>query len=60
MFLLSHFQVSVRNGALSNELSLFTAAEREVLRAFFEYMATTPDQLVAPDRETGGRSVAWG
>ena len=57
-FLLSHFQVSVRNGALSKELSRFSAAEREALRAFFEYMVTTPDQLVAPDPEDWGALAA--
>jgi len=50
-FLLSYFQVSVRNGTLSKRLAGFSSGEREALRVFFEYMAAAPDQLVAPDPE---------
>ena len=50
-FLLSYFQVSVRDGTLANRLAGFSDGERQALRAFFEYMAEAPDQLVAPDPE---------
>jgi hypothetical protein len=38
-FLLSHFEVSVRQGTLAKELAHFSEPERSALRAFFEHMA---------------------
>ena len=49
--LLSFFKVTRGSGTFEKALSNFSIAEREALRAFFEYMATKPDQLVAPDPE---------
>lgn len=47
--LLDLFEVAARNGDMGERLSCFSSAEREALRTFFEYMAASPDQKVAPD-----------
>lgn len=55
--LLDLFEVVARNGDMGERLSCFSSDEREALRAFFEYMAASPDQKVAPDPD-GWRTLA--
>jgi len=50
-FLFSYFEVAIRDGTLAKALPRFSEEERGALRAYFEYMAASPDQLVAPDPE---------